>query len=328
MVSDSLCFDRLLRRRRLALARHLARALEGDAVAVHQARVASRRLRELLPLAVPSGAPHVVADARRALRRLTRALGPVRELDVALTSLGSWQSRGFVSARVHAKLAGELARERSARRDTLAHRMRGARPKRLLAALDELGASIREDGAARMWLGVLALRLDRRAADVREATRAAGALYSASGLHDVRIAVKKLRYAVELAAETRAVTRLGRALTTLKRAQDTLGELHDVDVLAAIVGRSILRRDGRGHAPSPGPRAGAPTPAPGIRRLVQQLDLEARRLHADYLATRSGIEAVADMVTDRVVPALSAAALAPSAALVPASARRAGSCRV
>ncbi|MEO8070453.1 MAG: CHAD domain-containing protein, partial [Acidobacteriota bacterium] len=71
--------------RRLAM--HLQGAIDGHVGAVHRSRVASRRLREVLAvmLAIAPGKP---ADrARREMRRVTRALGPVREIDVALEAL-------------------------------------------------------------------------------------------------------------------------------------------------------------------------------------------------------------------------------------------------
>src|SRR6185369_7005168 len=53
---------------------------EGDARALHQARVASRRLREILP--VLQVAPDVTSRLGKRLRRVTQRLGVVRELDV------------------------------------------------------------------------------------------------------------------------------------------------------------------------------------------------------------------------------------------------------
>ena len=49
---------------------------------MHRARVATRRLREALP--VLDGERRGLRRLRKDLRALTRALGPVRELDVTL----------------------------------------------------------------------------------------------------------------------------------------------------------------------------------------------------------------------------------------------------
>ena len=75
---------RLLARRAQALNRHFTAALEGSDLAVHQARVAARRLREAVPPLI-EGLKH--ARGRyvcRKLRVVTRTLGTIRELDVAL----------------------------------------------------------------------------------------------------------------------------------------------------------------------------------------------------------------------------------------------------
>src|SRR5687767_3165265 len=74
----------LIRQRLGALSRALPSARAGDVPAIHQARVATRRLREALPLIARGSSGRKLA---RTVRRLTRALGPVRELDVALLTL-------------------------------------------------------------------------------------------------------------------------------------------------------------------------------------------------------------------------------------------------
>src|ERR671921_161257 len=74
----------MIRQRLRALARTLPGARTGDVASIHQARVATRRLREALP--VLGGGPRGRKLERR-VRDLTQALGPVRELDVALLML-------------------------------------------------------------------------------------------------------------------------------------------------------------------------------------------------------------------------------------------------
>src|SRR5262245_34996096 len=55
---------------------------DGDVKALHRARVASRRLRELVPvLQLP---PDLARKLSRRLRKVTKRLGNVRELDVLL----------------------------------------------------------------------------------------------------------------------------------------------------------------------------------------------------------------------------------------------------
>src|SRR6476661_9362343 len=74
----------LLQRLSRALKRHLPQAVAGDDLGVHQARVTSRRLREAVPVLATGLTGTKAGKARRKIRRLTRALGAVRELDVTL----------------------------------------------------------------------------------------------------------------------------------------------------------------------------------------------------------------------------------------------------
>ena len=62
-------------------------ATNGDDTGVHQARVASRRLREAVPVLTPGVKGTKAKKARGKIRRLTQALGTVRELDVTLQLL-------------------------------------------------------------------------------------------------------------------------------------------------------------------------------------------------------------------------------------------------
>ncbi len=63
---------------------------------------------------------------------------------------------------------------------------------------------------------------------------------SVSGLHDLRIACKRLRYALETFSTE--LPRLSNAVETLREMQDTLGELHDCDILAEAAIRCSTRR--------------------------------------------------------------------------------------
>src|SRR5687767_10967462 len=101
--------DLVIRQRLSALSRSLPGARKGDVKQLHQARVASRRLREALPvLATGSRGRKLVRD----VRRLTRALGPVRELDVALLTLDELGAEGNVPAAAIAKLRQVIGHER------------------------------------------------------------------------------------------------------------------------------------------------------------------------------------------------------------------------
>jgi CHAD domain-containing protein len=124
------------------------------------------------------------------------------------------------------------------------------------------------------------LRAARRAVRLREAIESAAGLYLPDRLHEVRIAVKKLRYAMEVARElsgSRATARI----RTLKAAQDLLGHMHDHEVLIARV-RGI-------QSSTPNLRLSG-----DLDTLVRRLEAEARQAHGRYMALRKKLLAIAD----------------------------------
>src|SRR5687767_11835086 len=99
----------LIRQRLAALKRSLPGAQGGDVNAIHQARVSTRRLREALPL-IAKGASG--RKLQHMVRDLTRALGPVRELDVALLMLDEFAASREVPRRGIACLQTLIREER------------------------------------------------------------------------------------------------------------------------------------------------------------------------------------------------------------------------
>lgn len=277
-----------------ALEEHLHAALAGDGHGVHQARVATRRLREVTPVAIDVRQGRG-ARLRRRLRRLTRALGPVRELDVALTLLDARatgrSAPGAVALRAH------LIAARGAAFDALADAWDPGRGKRLLAKLKRLREEVRgqprpADGGLRPRLRrALAQGLLDRALALRRAVDASGALLVVERIHAVRIAAKRLRYGLELAGELRLL-RTAALVSSLRAVQDVLGELHDLDVLRGQASRvlrdvpvdSIVARD--------------------LDAMVLVIDSDVRHLHARYLRAARGLVRLTDRVQDRVTPCL------------------------
>jgi CHAD domain-containing protein len=151
---------------------------------------------------------------------------------------------------------------------------------RVARGLDDLEAS---GGTAveQRWHWAIEARVANRAQRLTVAIQEAGAVYLPERLHRVRIAVKKLRYAAELAAEI-AGERSSPDIRTLRRAQDTLGRLHDVQVLIERV------RETQASLTPPSVPLWRATDA-----LVNALDINCRQLHARYMRVRSDLEAAA-----------------------------------
>src|SRR5688572_16524791 len=115
--------SRLLQRRARALKRHLPTAVAGNDHGVHQARVATRRLREAVPVLATSLKPSKFAKARRKIRRLTRALGTVRELDVTTHLLDEMAQAGTLPRTALEEVRGHVVAERDRRRAVMLERL-------------------------------------------------------------------------------------------------------------------------------------------------------------------------------------------------------------
>jgi CHAD domain-containing protein len=126
----------------------------------------------------------------------------------------------------------------------------------------------------RKGLAVARERAARRAQRLAAAIENAAGLYLPDRLHGVRIAVKKLRYTLELTQRPNA-SRPSARIRTLKSAQDLLGRMHDLEVLIART---------RGIQSSPG--ASTLKVSADLDRLVRRFENECRQLHGHYMASR------------------------------------------
>ena len=264
----------LLVRRAGALERHLPAAISGDDTGVHQARVASRRLREALPV-LAAGLKRG-RKAQRKIRRVTRALGTVREMDVTMQILDELARRPQIPRDSLEDVRGHVLAERDRRREVMLSRLAAINTPKLSRRLEEVALELSVSDP-QAWREALATRVARRAGRLEKAIRLAGQMYSPDRLHAVRITVKQLRYALELAADARiAGTRA--LVNTLKRAQETLGRLNDLHVIQGHV--AIVQT----HPP-----ARQRATAGGLDVIGRQLEEECRHLHARYIKQVSAL---------------------------------------
>ncbi len=292
----------LLRRRVHVFSRLLDQVEQGDVRALHRTRVASRRLRELLPLLQLDR--DVSRRLSRRLRRVTSSLGNVRELDVLISRLDELHESGRFQPRVIDRIAADMAAQRSAAREEMTAQLPIGELTRIASRLCRIAEAARDEGdrgALRAWRWAVDARIARRAAALAESIQHAGAVYLPERLHEVRIALKKLRYAVELAAEGGDAKRHDE-LPMFKRGQDLLGRLHDLQVLV-----DRLRQLQAATAPDADRAFDS-----GLDDLVSAMEDDCRRLHAEYIGMRAALRAACDRVS-------------PHAARAPRpSARRAG----
>ena len=269
----------LIRQRVTALGRALPAAKAGDATSLHQARVATRRLRAALPLVGSGGKAEKLA---RSVRRLTRALGPIRELDVELMILDELEKGSEVPHAAIDRLRSSIIEDRRRLQADVRENLDDFDIDRLRKRA--VSAARKHDGekGPRDAQGIAAARerAARRARSLAAAIENAAGLYLPDRLHEVRIAVKKVRYTLEL-TQRAGGARTSARIRTLKNAQDLLGRMHDLEVLIART-RSIQS--------SPG--ASTLKVSADLDRLVRRLETECRQLHGHYMAARPALLAL------------------------------------
>jgi CHAD domain-containing protein len=282
---------RLLERIARELKRHLPSAVSGDDTGVHQARVASRRLREAVPILAGGLKGSKAGKARRKIRRLTQALGAVRELDVTLGILDELaRVEGVPRSAVEAVRARVIG-ERDAGREAMLKRLDRVNVEKLHRRLGSVGEAL-EAATNEQWRDTLGARIVKRAERLAGTIDEAGQMYAPERLHQVRIATKKLRYGLELAAGV-GVTAAAGQVRTLKRAQDLLGRMHDLHVLqghVAAVHAEFEPGSGVSHQ--------------GLDALAQHIECECRLLHGRYMAASSGLRNLATGVQATIIPPL------------------------
>jgi CHAD domain-containing protein len=251
---------------------------DADVESVHRARVATRRLRELIPL-LPWTDSKVHQRALDTLRAAGRALGETRELDVMAALLARFEPR-----------ARFAPRSVSAARTALHEQLEQARRDMIKAVehleIDRLATMLAE---AHHWHGIrlrfvspggwtrqLRLRLGNRAEAMRRAVHHASGVYFPNRLHRTRVAVKKLRYSVEAAVDT-GFWRPPRLVKDLKQAQGTLGDIHDLQVLVDALNGSLGKHGDAGE----------------MRDLTDLIRAEIADCHREYLRNRDRLEAAA-----------------------------------
>jgi CHAD domain-containing protein len=140
------------------------------------------------------------------------------------------------------------------------------------------------------WRWALDARVARRAARLGSAIDAAGTVYLPDRLHDVRISLKKFRYALEIASEALSLP-IRDELRSLKRAQDVLGRLHDFQVLIDQA------RQAQASLTPPDLMTWR-----GLEALVNVLEDDCRRLHARYVRERDGLTSLCTRFSGRGKP--------------------------
>jgi CHAD domain-containing protein len=223
----------LLRRQFRQLLRCEPGARQGDEEALHDARVAVRRMRTALQLLQRAYIRREVRPLQTGLKRAGDVLGAVRDPDVQLEALREG-SKQFEGGAALDELVVQIERKRDRGRQRLLKYLDGEEftvlSDRFNKFVDEGGSGVR--GGKRVC-DVLAQLVWRRYAAVR-AYEPAIFVAGFATLHELRKDAKQLRYLLEFFEELLG-SRTPELIDQVTAMQDALGRLHD-----AVVMRDLL----------------------------------------------------------------------------------------
>jgi len=247
--------------------------LGDDIEALHDMRVAVRRLRAALSLFKPFLPPEILVK-REDLRWLARTLGNVRDLDVQIVAFSGWSDRLDASDAADLQpLLDEVRRRRTVAREQMLAALDSERYEHFITSFTELLAQPIDATNACAALDVapdLILRRQRRFA-----RRAAKIKRHASpeAIHAVRIEAKRLRYALEF---FKPLYGKGAAayIRRLVEVQDLLGAHQD-----AVVAVDQLRGLASGLNSLPGPTLFV------MGRIAERSMTDARELRVQFPKT-------------------------------------------
>lgn len=204
---------------------------------VHQMRVATRKVRAALDAGSIAFSGKRFRRVQKEVRALTKALGAVRDTDVMLETLTSMQQdAGGIPRPGIQRLIGRLEHERDTARE------------RLLQVLDRVeDENVQETSLESFTPSGKKRRLRRRDAALLisghvqrfiDLTEPFPVEHEVEELHEVRIATKQLRYALDIARKPLRPESV-EILSELKTLQDEMGEIHNLDVLIDLARREL-----------------------------------------------------------------------------------------
>lgn len=204
----------------------------GDGEAVHQMRVALRRLRSALKIFRPLVAGPQLAPLREEMRWLLAQLGPARDGEVFLSEIVAPVLEGNPDQPALAALNDYWRQEAD---NALAAARSAVSESRFVLLLLDLGAWVEAGSWGDTEIGRQKLApfarhvLKRLARKLRKAGGKHLSRLSPHDLHQVRIRGKQLRYAAEFFAPLSGKA-ARETLARLGKLQDVLGEINDIAV--------------------------------------------------------------------------------------------------
>ena len=217
-----------------------------DIEALHQMRVATRRMRAALDL-FSAVLPVRAARLRAELGWLAAVLGEVRDLDIQLGRFDDWTEEmpGDLRSALD-ELADVLVLRREGARVDLLEALDSRRYERLvsgLASMLEQGPSRRSTSARQDAVVVLPTLIDECHKSAAKAAKRAKRTGIAGDFHRLRIRCKRLRYSIDFASSLYG-SDTKRFSKQLARLQDELGSMQDAEVAGERLRQLAVTEEG------------------------------------------------------------------------------------
>lgn len=213
----------------------------GDPEAVHQMRVAVRRLRAAMTMFKPLLGDPVSQSLRVELRWLQQGLGDARDWDVLLADTVAPLEGVFGDTPGYHQLCAAIDRRRQERRAAALRELAGPRLTRLILQLtfwcEGAGGGQPHSAAPIAHLARAILR--KRYRKIRKVMPLLNDL-SPEERHQCRIDIKKLRYAVDFFSSLFPAKRTQRLAALLASMQDKLGALNDLATASDKIGKLVI----------------------------------------------------------------------------------------
>jgi CHAD domain-containing protein len=214
--------------------------LNEDIEPVHQARVASRRMRAAFSIFGDCFEPKLVRRWQKRVRKLTQGLGAARDKDVQILFVESFlaglEPQNKRNRPGVGRLLLRLRQEREALQPAVIKTLDGLAKGDVLAEMhgevEKILFTLRTHDVKLQSAYVFeqaGRHIRRRRHDLSGCEHALADAQDIAGHHQMRIAAKKLRYTMEIcdAAYAKALTPF---IKTVKKLQTLLGDIHDCDV--------------------------------------------------------------------------------------------------
>lgn len=229
---------KIMLREFIAMLKHEAGSRVGtDIEDVHDMRVAIRRMRSALRLLGDYYKPKVIRTYNRKLRRVARALGAVRDLDVMIEAFANYATpaEGDMPPEAERVIAA-MDKERDLARMELNHALDRGEYRRFVNDFSQFlttegaGAKMHNDDLAPSQVRhILPTLIYSHIGAVRAFDAVIAEAIEQNDqvtLHNLRIEFKRLRYAVSMFEDVLGAQAEG-FINELKKIQDHLGELQD-----------------------------------------------------------------------------------------------------